>query len=289
MTLSGQPAKTPQLGVVYPWASPFMFTKFVERSLNMQAPPGWAMRWFRGDGWCPARRHIDGCEQALAWGADLLCIVGSDQVHPEDLFPRLVQRMADGYDVVAALVPSRGYIGWNAGMRPFQPMAWRFKTHEGDALTCRPYRGQDQDGDMIEIVVPQPGVEMERVHFIGSGVVLFQRDHLLALRRPWFSETVDPETQQRIACMDTKWIWRLQMEAGARVWVDTTIPVEHAHVFAINDTYQDRFADWAVGAGRPDLAICKYGTEEEARRGTTNGQTTEGVAGAPGAALRDQG
>ena len=26
-------------------------------------------------------RHLDGCERALAWGADLLCIVGADRVN----------------------------------------------------------------------------------------------------------------------------------------------------------------------------------------------------------------
>jgi len=52
-----------KLAVGYPWSSPFISTGFCERSLNMKAPDGCLMRWFRGTGWCPARRHISLCEQ----------------------------------------------------------------------------------------------------------------------------------------------------------------------------------------------------------------------------------
>ena len=50
--------------------------------------------------WCPARRHIDFCEQAVKWGAELICIIGADQVHPPDLLPRLYKRFQEGYDIV---------------------------------------------------------------------------------------------------------------------------------------------------------------------------------------------
>jgi hypothetical protein len=39
-------------------------------------------------------------------------------------------------------------------------------------------------------------------------------------------------------------VWRLRSEAGAEVWVDTTIKVTHLHTFEIDDTFTDRFADW---------------------------------------------
>jgi len=230
-----------------------MFTDFVDATLQMEHPPGCDVRFFHGTGWCPARRHISLCEKALRWGADLICIIGADQVHPPDMLPRLMRRWEEGYEVVSALVPCRGYLHWQP-MEPFQPMAWRFKTNdETGSIMVREYRGMDLDGDMMHVIDPADG-EMQRVNFIGSGVIMFHRDHLLALERPWFKETVEFESQQRIANMDCTFVWRLQWEAHARVWVDTTIKVKHCHVFKIDDTFSSRFGDWKIEDG--ERSIC---------------------------------
>ena len=58
--------------------------------------------------------------------------------------------------------------------------------------------------------------------------------------------------------MDTRFSWRLQWEAGATLWVDTSITVKHLHIFAIDDTFSERFADWAVPHPGVDLDICQY-------------------------------
>src|SRR3990172_10400410 len=84
-----------KLAVCYPWDSPFMFTGFVENALNLQRPEGAMVKFFRGLGWCSARRHIDMMEKALEWGADLICIIGSDQTNPDDLLLRLVNRFRE--------------------------------------------------------------------------------------------------------------------------------------------------------------------------------------------------
>ena len=78
-----------KLAVGYPWSSEFIFTQFADHLPNLERPEGGGVRVFRGKGWCPARRHVDLCEQAVKWGADLICIIGADQVHPSDLLPRL--------------------------------------------------------------------------------------------------------------------------------------------------------------------------------------------------------
>jgi hypothetical protein len=248
----------PKLAFGVPWSSPFCWTGWAEHLPNLQRPAGYDVRFFRGKGWCPARRHIDLCEQALAWGADLICVIGADQIHPEDLLPRLVQRFEEGCEVVAALVPARGYVGWQ-DMKPFQPMAWRFKSsngHDPRQVSSRAYRGMGLDGDMIDVIDPEAG-DLQQVHFIGSGVLMFHRDHLLALKKPWFMETIDRESYQRLANMDCTFVWRLQVEAQAKVWVDTTIKVRHLHAFEIDETYQERFTDWMrPGTGSPD--ICRY-------------------------------
>ncbi len=232
-----------KLAVGYPWSSPFTLTQFAEHLPNLQRPEGVDVRFFRGTGWCPARRHIDFCEQGLKWGADLICIIGADQVHPEDMLPRLYNRFMEGYQVVSALVPCRGFVRWQP-MKPFQPMAWRFKTNDemGDTK-IRQYHGMKVDGDMIHVIKREDG-DMQKINFIGSGVLMFHKDHLLSLKKPWFYETVNTENMEREANMDCKFVWRLQQEARATVWVDTTIMVKHLNVMPIDDTYQDRFSDW---------------------------------------------
>lgn len=245
----------PKLAVGYPWSSPFLFSRFTKHMLNMERPDGWDVEFFQGEGWCPSRRHAHICEQALASNADVICIVGTDQIHPRDMFPRLIRRMThDNCEVITALVPTRGYVAWQP-MKPFQPMAWRWKTRDG-VVPLREYRGMDIDPDMIEVIDPKAG-DLQRVNFIGSGVLMFQRDHLLALDLPWFSEMVEHKTQQRVSNMDCRFVWRLQMEAHAKVWVDTTIKVRHLHVFEIDESFQDRFDDW-MQPNMGDATICRY-------------------------------
>jgi len=245
-----------KLAIGYPWASPFVFTQFMDSTINMQKPEGYEVRYFRGKGWCSAKRHIACCQQALDWGADLICIIGADQVHPEDMLCKLVKRFEQGYEVVTALIPCRGYVHWQP-MVPFQPMAWRFKTNDemGD-MKYRTYVSMKESGDMVHVIDRSDG-EMVECNFIGSGVLMFHRDHLLALKKPWFYETVDRETQTRTANMDCVFVWRLQAEAGANIWIDTTIIVKHLNVFEIDDTFSDRFKDWTI-PGKGDPTICNF-------------------------------
>ena len=245
-----------KLAVGYPWTSPFMFTQFVDSTLNMKHPEGYEVEYFRGVGWCPAKRHINLCEKALEWGADLICIIGADQVHPPDMLCKLAKRWDEGCEVTAALVPVRGYVNWQE-MKPFQPMAWRFKTSDEMGTTrYRDYNSMGTDADMIHVVERSDG-DLVKANFIGSGVIMFHRDHLLALKKPWFSETVDPETLERVANMDCIFAWRLQEEAYATLWIDTTIQVTHLHTFEIDDTYSERFSDW-TRPGRGDQEICNF-------------------------------
>lgn len=234
-----------KLGVVYPWDSPFLLSEAAENLMNLASPDACGVRRFRGRGWCPAKRHVDGCEKALDWGADLLCIVGADQIHPEDMLVRLVDRWKEGYEIVGAIVPTRGFIDFQP-MKPYERIAWRFKTIQ-ETEPGRPFRGLRHDPDMLHVVRPSDG-GMQRVNFIGSGVILFHRDHILMLKKPWFSETVINDSYDRIANMDCTFIYRLQTEAHAQVWVDTSIAVKHLSIFPIDDTYPERFADMAQAA-----------------------------------------
>ncbi len=236
-----------KLAVGYPWSSPFMYTGFGENMANLKHPEGWEVRFFRGTGWCPARRHIHFCEQADNWGADLLLIIGADQVHPEDLLCRMVDHFNAGRPFVSALVPMRGNVNWQ-DMKPFQPMAWRLKYSEeleAQGIKSRRYRNMLQDGELIHVIKREDG-PLQRANFVGSGVLMVHMDLIRGLKKPWFYETVRHEDQQREASMDTKFSWRIQDECGEPLYIDTTIMVEHLHIFNIDDTFQDRFDDMAV-------------------------------------------
>lgn len=246
-----------KLAVGFPWDSPFTYTGFTDATLNLRHPPGCEVRFVRGRGFCPARRHNHICEQAVNWGADLILIIGADQLHPEDMLCRLVERFKEGYEVVSAMVPSRGFVSWQE-MEPFQPMAWRFKSGNMEAM--RSYSGMEVDGDLIEVVQKDTG--MQTVDFIGSGVLMFHVDHLRAMARPWFREIItDDPGYNRRASMDCTFVWRLATESGAQVWCDTDIDVRHLHIFEIDGSYSERFKDWKKGNGDP--SICQYRPKEE--------------------------
>lgn len=229
-----------RIALVTPWSSPFIWSKFSTNLAKMIARfrrPGWEIDFFAGNGIDPAARHVDMCLQALDWGADLICIIGADQVHPLDMIDRLIDRWVEYDGVWSALVPFRGYVSWQ-DMKPFQPMGWQIKTNG-----TKEFRGYSQTPEMFVPIDPANG-DVQRVDIIGSGVLMFHRDHLLSLKKPWWYYRVDPETMQRVADMDTKMVWRLREEVGAKVWVDTTIKVKHLHTFEIDETFQDRFDDW---------------------------------------------
>lgn len=253
-----------------PWTSPFVFTQYHDAMLNLERPvealnvlgqmEPLQTRFFRGVGWSPARRHISLCEQALAWGADLILILGADQVHPEDTLTRLIARWNDPQyhgSVISAMVPSRAYIGWQP-MEPFQPMAWVLK---GPTDTDAVLRGEEMNDTRV---IRRSDGEMVRINFIGSGVLMFHRDHLLALDQPWFQENINPKTYERLASMDTGFVWRLQTDAGATVWCDTTILVKHLHIFGVDDTFEQRFQDYKVEDVGP-RDICQFTPFQKAK------------------------
>jgi len=234
-----------KLALVTPWSSPFTWKKFTQNVADLLTTfrrDEWGAKFFMGRGVDPAARHVDMIQQGLDWGADLICIIGADQIHPEDMLNKLIDRWYETEGgVISALVPFRGHVSWQ-DMRPFQPMGWRIVANN-DNGKIREFRGYSQDPDMFEPIDPEAG-DLQRVDVIGSGVLLFHRQDILALARPWFYYKVDPETMQRVADMDTKFVWRLREEAQSQVWVDTTIKVKHIHDFEIDESFQYRFDDW---------------------------------------------
>lgn len=216
-------------------ASVFMAT--FASAVNIKAPPDCDVRWFQGLGWCQARRRTSACEQALKWGAHLIVQLDVDQVYEPDVLCRLLARHDEGYPIIAAMVPGRGFVEASK-VKPFQRLAWR----------------STENGQAFEPVDPAEGDVLE-VDFPTSACVLFRAGDLQRLRRPWYFNRYDAETWRDASGEDGTFFLRMA-EIGVKSYVDTTVRVKHAHVFEIDETYPKRFADWADGSGDP--AICRY-------------------------------
>lgn len=262
------------IAVGFPWSSPFIWTDATDNMLNLTRPKDIPIKFVRGKGWCPARRHIDICERALKWGASHILIIGADQIHPLDLIPRLVARVKEGYEVITAMVPTRGHIpGQNTG--PFQPMAWQFKPN----TKLEYYRGMEESMHMVKLIDPAEG-DVQRVDFIGSGCIMFPVSILLALDFPWFYEVYGEKTLTRRSTMDSTFMFRLRWEGGAQCWVDTTIKIRHLNIFEIDDSYQYRFSDW-VEAGYGNFRHEEEDVSKDVGNGATGETEVEGEIGYP--------
>ena len=214
-----------RLCIGWPWQPPTIWSKVVNNYLSLQRPEN--SFWVRGLGWCPARRHIEVCEKAIAGDASHILFVGSDQIHAIDMIPRLIARIEqDGCDVIAALVPLHGH---SDKVRYFQRTAW-----------VQNKSGKLGDWDLID---PSKG-DLQQIKSIGSGVLMFPVSALSQIQKPWFKECFDPLTYKRIPCMDIEFVYRLELEAGLKIWADTTINVKHWIPFPVDETFQKRFDDW---------------------------------------------
>lgn len=234
-----------KLAICYAWEPPFAFSTFMEHALNIRAPDGWEMQWFRGLAWCVSRSRSKAFQNALDWGADVICLVDTDHVYDPDVMERLIERYEEGYEIVAPRIPMRGYIK-KLGMKPFQKIGWRFedsvRNGEKDVLDSMLLPLDPKDGDIQWAELPNPGT------------LLFPAKFLRNMKQPWLYEFIDRKTFGLHGGGDTHFVRRLQVENNAKSWIDLTIEVKHLNIFAIDDTYSQRFADWGQqGVGDPRL------------------------------------
>lgn len=227
-----------KLAVCYPGDMASVFMAAFASMVNIETPQSCEVRWFRGIGWCQARRRTHGCEQALEWGAELIVQLDVDQVYEPDVLSRLVARYDEGHRIIAAMVPSRGYVE-SGKIEPFGRLAWR----------------STENGRAYEPVDPNEG-EVIQVDFPTSACVLFAASDLERLPKPWYFSQYDQDTWKIIAGEDGTFFVRMA-DLGIKSYVDTTIKVNHAHVFEIDGTFPDRFKDWAINGGG-DPTICRY-------------------------------
>jgi len=226
-----------KLAVCYPGDTSFVFMQAFESMVAIETPEDCEVEWFRGVGWCQARRRAHAAEQAIEWGADLIVCLDLDQVYEPDILKRLLARHDEGCQMVAAMVPMRGYVE-SSLMKPFQRLAWKIEDGQFAPVNV-------EDGDL------------QRCEFPTSAALLLRADDLQRLSKPWYFFTYKPDTWEQVHGEDGNFALRMMSELGVKAWVDTTIQVKHIHPFQIDETFSDRFADWSE-EGHGESAICNY-------------------------------
>jgi len=233
----GEILRPKRIAVCTAWGSPFVWTHGAYNMMNLERPKDTEVRFFPGFGWCPARRHMDGVERALSWGATHVCFLGADQMHPTDILVKFSDHAANGWPVVAALVPCRGWVKSDKIDKPFIKIGWKWKDDNSNKT------GDCYNTDYMKLVDPADGPYQEIVS-TGSGALMFDVNLLGKMKKPWFTERVSDDDYNRTASMDTTFCYRLMVEGGARILCDLTIDIIHLDVFPIDESYGDRFKDW---------------------------------------------
>lgn len=230
-----------KIAVCTAWGSPFSWTHGVYNMANLIRPDGVEVKYIPGFGRDPGRRHMWGVEQAFNWGASHICFLGTDQLHDLDILVKFCKHIVDGWPMVTALVPARSMVDVNGVKKPFQKLAWKWKPGVADNGNIRDLKFSAEN---LEVLNWKDANYQECV-VVGSGALMFDIGLLEMLERPWFREADADENGWKPATMDTTFCWRLVTEAGGRLLADCTIDVVHLDIFPIDESYADRFSDWA--------------------------------------------
>ena len=210
-----------KLCIGWPWQPPMLWSKVVDNYLSLERPQN--SFWVRGNGDCPARRHIDICEKAQEAGASHILILGADQIHPIDMIPRLIKRVEeDKCDVISASIPANGIAG---KAKSFQRTGWI------------------RDGTKLVHLDPSAG-DLQETATIGSGVLMFPTIALDSMMKPWFKDFRDPETLKFKGMTDSEFVLALAFCTKMKIWVDTTIDVKHLLPMEVDGSFEERFKDW---------------------------------------------
>lgn len=224
-----------RLAVCVPWDSPFAWTAGAFNMLNWERPEDYEVRFFMGAGWCPAARHNDAIAKAQEWQADLIMFNQFDHVCPRDILPRMINRMKEGWDIVQAIVPSRGVCGWNG--KPFMGLSYKVI---GPMPKYEPMLHAPKGS--VEVITDAD--EPQETHISGTGDILMKAEILDGLQKPYFEEFVIKDGRySRHATMDSDFVYRCTVLAGAKMICDTSIKLIHLDVFGIDTTFRDRFKD----------------------------------------------
>jgi len=224
-----------RIAVCVAWDSPFMFTAPAFNMMNWERPENSEMRFFMGAGWCPASRHNDCMEKAMAWGANLILFNGGDHLCPKDIVIKMKKHIDDGWDMVHAMPPSRGVCG--ADGTPFKALSYKVVgplPQENYITNCPPQ----------SIKCLTYGDEPQQSHICGTGNIMMKVKVFEGLEKPYFEEFIKRDKMYgRQPVQDSYFVSRCTVEGGAKMICDPTIKIIHLDVFGIDETFSERFKD----------------------------------------------
>ncbi|MHA2264957.1 MAG: hypothetical protein ACXAEN_21400 [Candidatus Thorarchaeota archaeon] len=264
-----------KLAVLIPWDSPFMYKDFAFNVMNLKQPEGWEVRYFCGQGWCPAARHNNALAKGINWGANALMFLGADHVVDEDIMLKLLAHLEDGWDMATGWIPSRGVFGMDREL-VFPNMAFFHK--DLDRMVPQGPVGSMELGDSPAALLTDDDLESQEIHMIGTGTLMFKVEVVLDMKMPWFQEVIKKDGLYSRHCIqDSHFVYRCVVEGGHRLWLDTTIEQKHLQIFPIDKTYKDRFADKAGMQWNPTMHLNQHPDEkglDEAGNATSRNRAT---------------
>jgi len=225
-----------KIAVCIPWDTPFVWTLPMFNMLNWDHPENSEVKFFMGAGWCPASRHNDVVEKALAWDANLVMFNGADHLCDFDILVRMYDRISkEGWDMVHAIVPARGVVG--EGGKPFKTISYKVvgpMPKENAVLYMPPGSTETISYDD----------EPQETHISGTGNIMMKAEIFSGLTKPYFKEFIKKDGRYgRICVQDSDFVYRCTIESGAKMFCDTTIRIKHLDAFGIDETYSERFSD----------------------------------------------
>ena len=226
-----------KIAVCVPWDSPFMWMVPGFNMMNWDRPQGSEVGFFPGVGWCPAARHNDAVAKAQAWGADLIMFNGGDHICPFDILVKMLARINEGWDMVHVMPPGRGVCG--SEDKPFRAIAYKM-TDNAMAPIENAVLHMPKGSSKIIGYEDEP----QQTHICGTGNIMMKAEIFDGLEKPYFTEFVKKDSRYGRWCvMDSDFVYRCTVLAGAKMISDTSIRIIHLDAFGIDETYSERFKD----------------------------------------------
>lgn len=160
---------------------------------------------------------------------------GGDHLCPFDIVKKMLRHIDDGWDMVHALIPSRGVCGFDG--TPFKAMSYK-------VVGPIPKENAVLNSAFSSIKMVSYGDDPQETHMCGTGNILMKAEIFDGLQKPYFEEFIKKDgLYSRYCVMDTNFIQRCTIHSGAKMICDTTIKLVHLDVFGIDETYGERFKD----------------------------------------------
>jgi hypothetical protein len=217
-----------KIGIVVPTNRDHTMTAFWHRLCQIQAfafRQGYDTQVFIGNGYIPAEMHDDGIAQALNWGAEAVLIVGTDELHPENIIPWFDSQPAD--ILVPVIYQRTGH---------FDSCLYRTVEFEENGEKVNTPAGLTD--------VPENEKEpLFEVEAAGSGGMFVRKEVFAKLPIPWFRDLFDMKDKRpfsrRVFGHDIVFCIAAR-SAGFRIYADLRVRSKHMTIMAVDDAFKRR-------------------------------------------------